>query len=116
MASTRSNVKSRSASQATSAATPKDALVTVARHGARIQIATVSAAGNAIASWASAAERYAQAVADELLRRVEGETDSGELIVRVALATNVHLRELAVLPSTAADHFDTRLSRVSVDH
>ena len=38
------------------------------------------------------------------------------LIVRVASATNVHLRELTALPSAAADHFDTRLSRASIDN
>jgi hypothetical protein len=57
-----------------------------------------------------------QAVSDEVLRRVEGESDSGELIVRVAGATNVHLRELAALPSAAADHFDARLSRAPIDN
>jgi hypothetical protein len=116
MASNRSNLKSRSASQPASGETPRDALAAVARHGARIQIAALTAAGKAIAGWTHAADRFAQAVGDELLRRVDGETDSGELIVRVASATNVHLRELAALPSAAADHFDTQLSRASIDN
>jgi hypothetical protein len=38
------------------------------------------------------------------------------LIVRVASATNVHLRELTTLPSTATDHFDKRLERASIDN
>ena len=111
MASTRSSTTSRAPGQ-----TPRDALVAVARDGARIQIAALTAAGKAVAGWAHAADRFAQAVGDELLRRVDGETDSGELIVRVASATNVHLRELTALPSAAADHFDTRLSRASIDN
>jgi hypothetical protein len=115
MASNRSNPKSRSAAQPALAETPRDALVAVARHTARIQIAALSAAGRAIAGWAHAADRLAQAVGDELLRRVDGETDSRELIVHVASATNVHLRELTTLPSVAADHFNTRLSPVSID-
>jgi hypothetical protein len=116
MASNRSNANTRSAAESTaSAETPKEALASVARHTARIQIAAIAAAGKAIAGWAYAAERLAQAVGDELLRRVDGETDSGELIVRVASATNVHLRELTTLPSAAADHFNTRLSRVPTD-
>ena len=106
MASNRSSAK-------TSVATPKDALVSVARHTARIQIAAVTAAGKAVAGWAHATDRFAQTVGDELLRRVDGETDSGELVVRVASAANAHLRELTALPSAAADHFNTRLSRVS---
>ncbi len=110
MASNRSNAKSRSAARPASAETPKDALVAVARHTAQIQIAAFGAAGKAIAGWAHAADRFAQAVGDELLSRVRGETDSGELIVRVASATDVHLRELTALPSAAADHFNTRLA------
>ena len=106
MASTRSSVTSPASGQ-----TPRDALVAVARDGAHIQIAALTAAGKAIAGWAHAADRFAQAVGDELLRRVDGETNSRELIVRVASATNVHLRELTALPSAAADHFNTRLSR-----
>jgi hypothetical protein len=115
MASNRSNLTSRSAAKPASAATPRDALVTVARHGVRIQIAALTAAGKAVTSWAHAADRFAQEVGDELLRRVDGETDSRELIVGVASAMDAHLRELATLPSAASNHFDTRLSRTSTD-
>ena len=111
MASTRSSTTSRDPGQ-----TPRDALVAVARDGARIQIAALTAAGKAVAGWAHAADRFAQAVGDELLRRVDGETNSRELVVHVASATNVHLRELTALPSAAADHFETRLSRASIDN
>jgi hypothetical protein len=110
MASNRSNAPSRSTQ------TPKQALVAVARHGARIQIATLGAGGKAIAGWANAADKLAQAFGDALLRRVNGETDSRELIVHVATATNVHLHELAALPSMATDHFNTRLARVPTKH
>ncbi|HWX10210.1 MAG TPA: hypothetical protein VNY33_09535 [Gaiellaceae bacterium] len=116
MASTRSSSTSRHAADSAPAETPRHALATVARHTARIQIAAITATGNAIAGWARAADRLAQQVGEELLRRVDGETDSGELVVRVASATNVHLRELSALPSAAADHFTTRLSRVSNDN
>jgi hypothetical protein len=108
MASNRSNRTARSA-QPPSVETPRDALAAVARHGARIQIAALSAAGKAIAGWAHAADQFAQALGDELLRRVDGETDSRELIVRVAAATNVHLHELTTLPGTATDHFNRRV-------
>jgi hypothetical protein len=116
MASNRSNATKRAAKAAVSAETPQGAMKAVAHQTVRVQIAALTAAGRAIAGWASAADRLAQAVGDELLRRVDGETDSGELIVRVATATNTHLHELAALPSTAADHFDTRLSRASIDN
>jgi hypothetical protein len=95
--------------RSTATTTPRDELVALARQTARIQIAAVSAAGTAIGGWARAVDRFAQAVGDELFRRIDGETDSRELVVRVASATNVHLRELTTLPSTATDHFNRRL-------
>jgi hypothetical protein len=113
MASNRSNVTSRSATEP--AGSPGDALANVARHTARIQIAALGAAGKAIAGWVHAADLFAEAIGDELLRRVEGETGSGELIACVASATNVHLRELTTLPGVFSEHFDARLSRTSTD-
>ena len=115
MASNRSNIKSRSETEPAAGDTPRDALAAVVRHGVHIQIAALGAAGKAIAGGAHAADRFASAVGDELLRRVDGETDSRELIVGVATATNVHLRELTALASTAANHFETRLARESLD-
>ena len=116
MASTRSNLKSRSATQPAPGESPRDALVAVARDAVRIQIAAVAAAGNAIAGLAHATDRFAQALGDELLRRVDGEINSRELIVGVVSATNAHLRELTALPSAATNHFDARLCRVSIDN
>jgi hypothetical protein len=116
MASNRSDRGARSVAEPASTETPKEALVAVARHTARIQIAALSAAGNALAGWASATDRFAQALADELLRRVDGEGDSRESVVRVAAAANAHLRELTALPSAASGHFDTRISRMSIDN
>lgn len=107
MASTRSTTKRQSAASET----PRDALTAVARHGARIQIAALTAAGSVIAGWAHAADRLAQAIGHELLRRVDGETDSGELVVQLASAANTHLGELAALPSAAVERFDTRRAR-----
>ena len=116
MASTRSNLKSRSATQPASRKSPRDALVAVARDGVRIQIAALTAGVKAVAGWAHATDRFARALGDELLRRVDGETDSRELIVGVVSATNAHLGELTALPSTATNHFDTRLFRASIDN
>jgi hypothetical protein len=80
-----------------------------------MQIAAVAAAATSLASWAQAANRFAQVVGDELLRRVDGETDSAELVARLSRATNSHLRELSALPRAATDHFDARLARVQTD-
>lgn len=112
MGSTRTSTKPRSAT----AETPRDALTGVARQGLRIQIAALTAAASIVAGWTRAADGLVQEIGDELLRRVDGETGSGELVVQVASSTNAHLRELAALPTAAASHFDNRLSRRSIEN
>lgn len=112
MASTRSKTSKRTAQRAAASDTPKHALLALVRHGARIQIAAGSAAAKTFAGWAQTADQLAQAVGDELLRRVNGETDSSELVARITTASSAHLRELTALPRAAADHFDARLARV----
>jgi hypothetical protein len=116
MASTRSITSTRRAAGSVAADTPKQALLALVRHGARIQIAACTAAAKTLTEWAETADRFAQAVGDELLHRVNGETDSAELIARITTASSTHLRELTALPRAAADHFDTRLASVPFDH
>jgi hypothetical protein len=118
MASTRSSTatqRRRSAGKA-STETPKTALVALARHSARIQIAAGTAAATTLTGWAQATDRFAQTVGDELQRRVDGESDSAELVARLTTATSSHFRDLAALPRAAADHFDARLGRAPTDH
>jgi hypothetical protein len=116
MASTRSNATTRRAAGSVPAETPGQAFLALVRHGARIQIAACTATARTLTEWADTADRFAQAVADELLLRVNGETDSAELVARITTASSRHLRELTALPRTAADHFDTRLARVPIDN
>ena len=116
MASTRSDAATPAAGSPMPADTPKQALLALVRHGARVQLAACTAATKAFTEWAQTADRYAQAVADELLDRVNGETDSAELVARIGTASSVHLRELTALPRAAANHFDTRLGRVATDN
>jgi hypothetical protein len=112
MTSSRSRTTKRAArtTDVPAVETPRDALVSLARHTARIQIAAATAAARLAVGWAHSADRYAQTVGDELLRRVESQTGSTELIVRLASATSTHLREVTTLPSTAVDHFNSRLA------
>jgi hypothetical protein len=91
---------------------PTQALGALGRQGAELQLAALLTAGKFFAGWARAADRFAHAVGDELLRRVDGETDSRGLIVGLSAATGNHLDELAALPRAAAEHFDARRSRV----
>lgn len=114
MASTRSNVSTRRAASSAPADTPKQAVLALVRSTARIQIAAGTAA-KTLTEWAQTADRFAQAVGDELLCRVNGETDSSELVARITSASSTHLRELTALPRAAADHFDARLARVPID-
>ena len=115
MASTRSTQRTQLRQTASSAESPRDAFAALARRAARLQIAGCTAVATSLAGWALAVDRFAQVVGDELLRRVEGETDSAELAVNLSRAASSHLRELSTLPRTAADHFDARVARVPND-
>jgi hypothetical protein len=112
MASTSSTTRRRrrGAQDETPAETPKSALTELARRSARIEIAACTALAKTLADWAQAADRLAQSVGDELLRRVDGETDSPELVAHLMAATSSHLRELSSLPRAATDQFDVRLA------
>lgn len=80
-----------------------------------MQVAAFSAAATSFAGWARAADRLAQDIGDQLIHRIENETDSAELLAGVTRATSSHLRDLAALPRIATDHFDARLARVAND-
>jgi hypothetical protein len=114
MASTRSSTTRQRREASTEA--PRAALTTLARRSARIEIAACTAAARMLSGWAQAADRYAQTVGKELLRRVDGESDLPELVASLTAATSSHLQELATLPRMATDHFDARLARVPSDN
>jgi len=118
MASTRSTTRQRQrrVQHPTPAETPKSALTELTRRSARIEIAALTAAIQTLAAWAQAADHLAQTVGDELLRRVDGETDSPELVAHLMAATSSHLRELSSLPRIATDHFDVRLASAPIDN
>jgi hypothetical protein len=116
MASTRSTTRQRRTRRKPPAETPKSALTELARRSARIEIAACAAAAKTLADWAQAADRFAQTVGDELLRRVDGETDSPELVARLMAAASSHLRELSSLPRSATDQFDVRLASAPIDN
>jgi hypothetical protein len=115
MASTRSKTATRHRARREQARTPKQAFLALLRQGARIQIAAGTAAAKTVTDWAQTTDRFVQAVGDELMRRVNGGTDSAELVARITTASSTQLRELTALPRSAADNFDTRLARMSID-
>lgn len=116
MASTRTPARKRPASPAVAQQTPKTELTAFARDAARIQIAAYATAATTLAQWAQAADRFTQAIADDLLRRLDGDDDGTPLIASVTEAGSEHLRELTALPRAAAAQFDTHLARPSTDH
>jgi hypothetical protein len=92
--------------QATQAETARDVML----HVARIQLASITAASKFFAGWAQSADRYVQAVSDELRDRVRGETKSTELVARLATVSSEHLHEITALPNVAVRHFNRELS------
>jgi hypothetical protein len=88
-----------------------DAVRELVVHATRVQLATVTSASKLVVGWAQSADRYAQAISDELLARTTGETAPGELLGRLAVVSSRHLRELTGLPTDAVDHFNSELAR-----
>ena len=79
-------------------------------HATRVQLATLTSVSKLVVGWAQSADRYAQAVSDELLGRARGETAPQELISRLATVSSRHLRELTGLPTNAVSHFNRELA------
>ncbi len=113
-ASTRRNDKtpaSPSVSPSIAEDSQANAVREVLMHVARIQLASITATSRFFAGWAQSAERYTQALSDELLDRVHGETAPSELIGRLASVSSLHLRELTALPNAAVSHFNNQLTK-----
>lgn len=91
--------------------TDRDAVRELIAHGARIQLASITAASKFFAGWAQSADRYAQAISNELLGRLHGETASSELVGRLATLSNQHLRDVTALPNAAVSHFNKELAK-----
>jgi hypothetical protein len=80
-------------------------------HATRIQLAMLTSLSKFVVGWAQSADRYAQAISDELLGRVEGETAPRELVGRLATVSSTHLREVSALPTDVVDHFNNELAK-----
>jgi hypothetical protein len=91
--------------------THRDAVRELITHGARIQLASITAASKFFAGWAQSADRYAQAISNELLGRLHGDTASSELVGRLATLSNQHLRDVTALPNAAVSHFNKELTK-----
>jgi hypothetical protein len=82
-------------------------------HATHIQLATLTSVTKFVVGWTKSADRYAQAVSDELLSRAHGETASHELLGRLASVSSRHLREVTELPKDVVRHFNSELTKQS---
>jgi hypothetical protein len=80
-------------------------------HATRIQLATLTSLSKFIVGWSQSADRYGQAISDELLGRAQGETEPRELLGRLATVSSTHLREVTALPTDVVRHFNSELAK-----
>lgn len=88
-----------------------DAVRELLVHATRVQLATLTSASKFFVGWTQSADRYAQAVSDELLSRAHGETAPRELLGRLATVSSRHLREVTALPTDVVSHFNSELAK-----
>jgi hypothetical protein len=80
-------------------------------HATRVQLATLTSVSKFVVGWTQAADRYTQALSDELLSRAYGDTAPHELLGRVATVSSTHLREVTALPTEVVSHFNAELAK-----
>jgi hypothetical protein len=80
---------------------------------ARTQLAAISAATKFWAGWAESADKYTQAISDELAKISEGGTTSKEIVGRFADLTREYLRNLTELPTAAVRQFSGEIEKLS---
>jgi hypothetical protein len=80
-------------------------------HVTRVQLATLTSLSKFVVGWAQSADRYAEAISDELLGRAPGETAPRELFGRLATVSSTHLREITGLPTDVVRHFNSELAK-----
>ena len=88
-----------------------DAVRDLLLHATRVQLATLTSVSKFFVGWTQSADRYAQAVSDELLSRAHGETAPHELLGRLATVSSRHLREVTALPTDVVSHFNSELTK-----
>ena len=99
------------AGRSTSNGRHSDAVRELLVNATRVQLATLTSLSRFVAGWAQSADRYAQAVSDEMLGRAQGETESRELLGRLATVSSAHLREVTALPTDVVSHFNSQLAK-----
>jgi hypothetical protein len=79
---------------------------------ARVQLAAVSAAVKFWASWAESADKYTQALNDELAKMSDKEIKPSEIVTRTADLTREYVRNLLELPTVAMARFSSEIEKM----
>jgi hypothetical protein len=108
---TSDKASTRAGESSTSNGTHSDAVRELLVHATRVQLATLTSLSKFFVGWMQSADRYAQAVSDELLSRAHGETAPHELIGRLATVSSRHLGEVTALPTDVVSHFNSELTK-----
>jgi len=88
-----------------------DVVFDVMLRAGHMQVAAMTAASRLLASWATTADRYAQALGTEICDLLEGRTPADQAASRFADATSGYLRELTELPGEASKHFEEQIAK-----
>lgn len=107
---TSDNASARTGSSSAASGSHSDAVRDLFVHATCVQLATLTSVSKLVVGWAQSADRYAQAISDELRGRARGETAPHELLGRLAVVSSRHLRELTGLPTDAVNHFNSELA------
>jgi hypothetical protein len=80
---------------------------------ARVQLAAMSSVVKFWSGWAQSAEKYTQALSEELAKIDEEGTKPDTALSRLGDLTREYLRDLGKLPSAAADQFSSEIDKLS---
>jgi len=108
---TSNKTSTQTGGSSTSSDSHSDAVRELFVHVTRVQLATLTSLSKFVVGWAQSADRYAEAISDELLGRAHGETAQRELFGRLATVSSTHLREITGLPTDVVRHFNSELAK-----
>jgi len=79
---------------------------------ARTELAAITAVTKFWAGWVEAADKFAQALSDELARVDDDKQADGDTVGRMTDLTREYLRDLTALPDVAVKHFNGELQKI----
>ena len=79
---------------------------------ARTELAAITAVTKFWAGWVEAADKFAQALSDELARVDDEKQPDGDTVGRMTDLTREYLRDLTALPDVAVKHFNGELQKI----